>query len=231
MTGQVWVLVLPGLGVLVGVSGGWWGRVRWDGEPEPEWEAEAQDAAVEQPYFTACCDDVPAGYLHSHVHSTACVNAMCHGCVPRPADDGGELLPELPDWTDTDMAALHDDELPGPIPDVDSLEDPVGGMDEDCADGLHEYCLTDCCECGCHSAAPVDLPGPAVHALNGEQVRPAGEHHERLGTLADEKEAAHLLLWDLECADYEAWARGQFELAAVAMAGFDVIPIPHLVAA
>jgi len=75
-------------------------------------------------------------------------------------------------------------------------------------------------------------PGlPGVTALRGAQPFRAGEHHERLGTLADEKEAAHLLLWDLECADYEAWAAGQFELASVALAGFDVIPIPHLAAA
>jgi hypothetical protein len=29
-------------------------------------------------------------------------------------------------------------------------DDGLLGMDEDCADGLHEYCLTDTCICHCH---------------------------------------------------------------------------------
>jgi hypothetical protein len=31
-----------------------------------------------------------------------------------------------------------------------SADEPVRGLDEDCADGLHDYCLTDGCICICH---------------------------------------------------------------------------------
>jgi hypothetical protein len=40
---------------------------------------------------------------------------------------------------------------PGQDP-LDDFTDPddLSGMDEDCADGLHEYCLTMTCDCVCH---------------------------------------------------------------------------------
>jgi hypothetical protein len=49
--------------------------------------------------------------------------------------------PDTP-WNDPTPDPAH--------PDGPPVDDPERGMDEDCADGLHRYCLTEACVCACH---------------------------------------------------------------------------------
>jgi hypothetical protein len=56
-----------------------------------------------------------------------------------------------PDYDEPDYDDYDDD-------DDDDDDEPVRGMDEDCTDGLHQYCLSPGCLCECHVDAVVYGP-------------------------------------------------------------------------